>query len=416
MPKVSALNAAHRARSVLWDAPSRWLGPRVHDPTVPWRLGIAALTVVAGSFLRWLIDPILPGQVAYTIYAASVAVSTRRGGVLGGVAATLFSLFAGTFFFAEPRGRLWTPDVTVLITALLFVLTAAIVIVALELETRARRQVEERDALLQSEYQERMRLERELDQAQRLESLGRLAGGVAHDFNNLLTAILSSLELVRKHLPDDPKITRLIDNAVQGAQRGATLTQRLLAYARRQPLKVQAVDVPQLIEYCSSWAQLEPGPTVRIETSFSGAPLAAITDPSQLETALLNLGVNARDAMPNGGTLRIRTENVRLSSSEIAKNRWSVHPGEYLRIDFSDTGSGMTEEVRRHIFEPFFTTKPAGKGTGLGLASVYATAERHDGVVTVRSELGRGTTFSFYLPIARETTVQPRAHESHPAL
>ncbi len=236
----------------------------------------------------------------------------------------------------------------------------------------------------------------QLLQAQKLDAIGQLTGGVAHDFNNLLTAILSSLELVRKHLPDDPKVTRLIDNAVQGAQRGATLTQRLLAYARRQPLKVQAVDVPQLIDGLVSLIVPSLGPTVSIETKFEGAPLAAITDASQLETAVLNLCVNSRDAMPDGGVITIAARVEKLD----AGNKQGLNPGAYLCLAVSDQGEGMDAETLAKAAEPFFTTKGVGKGSGLGLPMVHGLAAQSGGKLILESQKGQGTTAQLWLPAA----------------
>ena len=236
----------------------------------------------------------------------------------------------------------------------------------------------------------------QLLQAQKLDAIGQLTGGVAHDFNNLLTAILSSLELVRKYLPDDPKVTRLIDNAVQGAQRGATLTQRLLAYARRQPLKVQAVDVPQLIEGLVSLIIPSLGPGIIIEKRFNGSPLAAVTDPSQLETAVLNLCVNSRDAMPHGGVITIAVRNERLEEA----NPQGLAPGAYLCLSVSDQGEGMDAETLEKAAEPFFTTKGVGKGSGLGLPMVHGLAAQSGGKLILKSEKGKGTTAELWLPAA----------------
>lgn len=236
----------------------------------------------------------------------------------------------------------------------------------------------------------------QLLQAQKLDAIGQLTGGIAHDFNNLLTAILSSLELVRKYLPDDPKVTRLIDNAVQGAQRGATLTQRLLAYARRQPLKVQAVDVPQLIDGMVSLIVPSLGPTVRIETRFEGSPLAAITDASQLETAVLNLCVNSRDAMPDGGVISIAVRAELLGEG----NAQGLDAGAYLCLSVADEGDGMDPETLAKAAEPFFTTKGIGKGSGLGLPMVHGLAAQSGGKLIMKSEKGFGTTAELWLPAA----------------
>ena len=254
----------------------------------------------------------------------------------------------------------------------------------------------------------------QLLQAQKLDAIGQLTGGIAHDFNNLLTAILSSLELVRKHLPDDPKVTRLIDNAVQGAQRGATLTQRLLAYARRQPLKVQAVDVPQLIEGMVSLIVPSLGPTVRIETRFEGSPLAAITDAGQLETAVLNLCVNSRDAMPDGGVITIAVRAELLGEG----NAQGLDAGAYLCLSVTDQGDGMDAETLAKAAEPFFTTKGVGKGSGLGLPMVHGLAAQSGGKLVMKSEKGQGTTAELWLPAAKTpamTQFVPQAEAAQPS-
>ena len=245
----------------------------------------------------------------------------------------------------------------------------------------------------------------QLLQAQKMEAIGQLTGGVAHDFNNLLTAILSSLELVRKHLPDDPKVTRLIDNAVQGAQRGATLTQRLLAYARRQPLKMQAVDVQSLIDDLVSLIVPSLGPSTRAETRFEGPSLVAVTDPSQLETAVLNLCVNARDAMPDGGVITISVGNRTL----VEGNAEGLAPGNYLRLAVLDEGEGMDEATLAKAAEPFFTTKGVGKGSGLGLPMVHGLAAQSGGKLILKSRKGEGTTAELWLPAAAAPSQVPVA-------
>ncbi|MDO9246217.1 MAG: PAS domain S-box protein, partial [Phenylobacterium sp.] len=225
-------------------------------------------------------------------------------------------------------------------------------------------------------------------QSQKLEAIGQLTGGVAHDFNNLLMAVLGSLELVRKRLPHDPRITPLIDNAMQGAQRGAALTQRMLAFARKQDLKLDPVDVPTLVRGMTGLLQRSLGPAMRIETHFPRGLSLVLTDPNQLENALLNLAVNARDAMPDGGAIRIEARPETLGeATEIG-----LPPGDYVRLTISDTGHGMDAAILARATEPFFTTKGVGKGTGLGLSMVHGLAEQSGGRMTVRSQVGEGTT------------------------
>jgi len=236
----------------------------------------------------------------------------------------------------------------------------------------------------------------QLLQAQKLEAIGQLTGGIAHDFNNLLTAILSSLELVRKHLPDDPRIIRLIDNAEHGAQRGATLTQRLLAYARRQPLKMQAVDVPVLVQDLVTLIEPSLRPAVRLDAQFDLGALAVVTDPNQLDTAILNLCLNARDAMPEGGLITIRAARHSLSDANVQ----GLERGDYVCLAVTDEGEGMDDETLAKAAEPFFTTKGVGKGSGLGLPMVHGLAAQSGGKLVLKSVRGRGTTAELWLPSA----------------
>ena len=231
-------------------------------------------------------------------------------------------------------------------------------------------------------------------QSQKLEAIGQLTGGVAHDFNNLLMAVLGSLELVRKRLPHDPRITPLIDNAMQGAQRGAALTQRMLAFARKQELQLDPVDLAGLVRGMTGLLQRSLGPAMRIETHFPrGLPLV-LTDPNQLENALLNLAVNARDAMPDGGAIRIEALPETLAESSGV----GLPAGDYVRLTVSDTGHGMDAATLARAAEPFFTTKGVGKGTGLGLSMIHGLAEQSGGRMVLRSQAGEGTTVELWLP------------------
>lgn len=266
------------------------------------------------------------------------------------------------------------------------------------LETRvAERTRELAEALerLRNEMQERERTEAQLRHAQRLETLGQLTGGVAHDFNNLLTAVLGNIELLRKRLPADPTVGRLLDGAMQGAQRGAALTQRLLAFARRQELQPQSIDLAGLIGGMRHLLEQSVGPRVslRIEAPASLPP--ALVDPNQLELALLNLAVNARDAMPEGGALTITLDGVRGSAGN------GLDPGTYLRLRLRDTGTGMDADTLLRAVEPFFSTKGVGKGTGLGLSMVHGLAAQSGGDFRLSSAPGQGTTAELWLPVAQ---------------
>ena len=232
-----------------------------------------------------------------------------------------------------------------------------------------------------------------LFQAQKMEAVGQLTGGVAHDFNNLLMAILGSLELAKRRLPDDAAVQQLVANAIQGAERGATLTQRMLAFARRQELKLEAVEVPALVNGMMGLLGRSLGPTIRLRSDFPEDMPLACTDPNQLETALLNLTLNARDAMPAGGVITI--EGV-LQEAPAAPD---LSPGRYIRLAVIDTGEGMDEAVVARASEPFFTTKGVGKGTGLGLSMVHGLAQQSGGRLRIRSVKGEGTAVEIWLPV-----------------
>jgi len=237
-----------------------------------------------------------------------------------------------------------------------------------------------------------------LFQSQKMDAVGQLTGGIAHDFNNLLMAVLGSLELLRKRLPADPKMMRLVDNAIQGAQRGAGLTQRMLAFARRQELKPVAFDVAGLVRGMTDLLHSSLGAAARIETDFPAGLSNILADPNQLELAILNLAVNARDAMPNGGSIVIaaREENVAAAPD--------LKAGRYVCLSVTDDGCGMDEATRRRALEPFFTTKGVGKGTGLGLSVVDGMLRQSGGKLVLKSSSGEGTTAELWLPVAAAGT------------
>jgi PAS domain S-box-containing protein len=256
-----------------------------------------------------------------------------------------------------------------------------------------------RDITERKEAQRQLEAAREaLLQSQKMEAIGQLTGGIAHDFNNLLMAVLGSLELMRKRLPNDPKLLALLENAVQGAQRGSLLTKRMLAFARRQELEQQAVEIPELVRGMTDMLQRSLGPTIIIETHFPLVSKPVMGDGNQLEMILLNLAVNARDAMPNGGQIVIATQEKVLRKGEGTR----LKPGTYICLTVRDTGEGMDEATLRHAMEPFFTTKGPGKGTGLGLSMVHGVAEQSGGWFTLRSRKGEGTTAELWLPAAEK--------------
>ncbi|MGN2248160.1 PAS domain S-box protein [Frateuria sp. GZRR35] len=266
-----------------------------------------------------------------------------------------------------------------------------------------------RDVTEKKRAEEELAVAREaLFQAQKSESIGHLTGGVAHDFNNLLMAVMGNLELLRKWLPPAARPQLLLDNAMAGAQRGAALTQRMLAFARRQELHPRPVDVPLLVHGMAELIRRSLGPEIRIGTSFPLQLPRVLIDPNQLELALLNLAVNGRDAMPQGGRLEIgaRSEHVGEGHST------ALPHGEYVCLWVADEGHGMDEDTVKRATEPFFTTKGVGKGTGLGLSMAFGLAEQSGGRLLLQSQPGRGTTVEIWLPVAPAKADAPRTAEA----
>ncbi|KMO17170.1 ATP-binding protein [Methylobacterium platani] len=250
-----------------------------------------------------------------------------------------------------------------------------------------------RDVTAQRELEEAFR------QSQKMEAVGQLTGGIAHDFNNLLTGIVGSLDLLSTRLSQGrlEVAPRYIEAALTSAHRAAALTHRLLAFARRQPLDPRAVDANALVASLEDLVRRTLGETVALETRLADGLWPTLCDPNQLESAILNLAINARDAMPDGGRLTLETRNVELDAV-FAAAHGDVVPGAYIRLAVTDTGTGMPPEVVRRAFDPFFTTKPLGQGTGLGLSMIYGFARQSDGHAVIASEVGRGTTVALYLP------------------
>ncbi|QJC79760.1 hybrid sensor histidine kinase/response regulator [Pseudomonas umsongensis] len=243
-----------------------------------------------------------------------------------------------------------------------------------------------------------------LFQAQKMQAIGQLSGGIAHDFNNLLTVILGNLEIVRKRLADDPKIVRLLDNATQGALRGVSLTQRMLAFARKQELKSEPVELPALVQGISGLLRSSLGPSVALETRFPERIEPVLADINQLELAMLNLATNARDAMPDGGKIVISARVETISDP--------LRAGRYVCLSITDTGDGMDEATLASAMDPFFTTKGLGKGTGLGLSMVHGFIEQLGGRFILKSQKNQGTTAELWLPVASEDSIAaPLAEE-----
>ena len=266
-------------------------------------------------------------------------------------------------------------------------------------------ELEQRYFFIGRDMTERIALEQQLRQSQKLDAIGHLTGGVAHDFNNILTAITGSIEILADavaHTPQLAAIARLIDAA---AWRGADLIQQLLAFARKQPLQPQSTDVNRLVLDTAKLLRPTLGENVEIKMTLEEDAWPAMIDPSQLSTALINLALNARDAMPGGGKLILKTGNVMLDASFAAIHAEEVRPGPYVMIAVTDTGVGIPADIRDSVFEPFFTTKEVGQGTGLGLSMVYGFVKQSGGHIKIDSEEGHGTTFKLYLPRSSESVV-----------
>ena len=258
---------------------------------------------------------------------------------------------------------------------------------------------------------EREELEEQLQQAQKLEALGKLTGGVAHDFNNLLTVIKGSLELLREDVSDDPDLGELVESAHEAALRSAQLTQRLLAFSRKQALRPQLIDIAALIGGLEDLLSRSLGETIRLELSGSEETWLVHADLGQLESSIVNLAVNARDAMPAGGSLRIAADNVLLKSDEA--EALGLEEGDYVELSVSDDGEGMHPNVASRAFDPFFTTKAVGEGSGLGLSMVYGFVSQSGGSVRLESERGKGTVVRLYLPRCQPES--PRDGRSEPS-
>jgi PAS domain S-box-containing protein len=276
-----------------------------------------------------------------------------------------------------------------------------------------RRSNEDLEVVVADRTREREVAFKQLHESQKMESIGQLTGGVAHDFNNVLAVILGSLSLLKKGIASDPRTSRLIEGAIQGAERGATLTKRLLAFARRQELKIEAVEFQQLIPDLLDFLRQSVGPTIAIEVDIPTDLPPVKIDANQFELAVMNLAVNARDAMPNGGVLTISCrDEIGLPQSGLPKD---LPRGEYVRFSIADTGAGMDESTLAKAMEPFFTTKGVGKGTGLGLSMVQGLTAQSGGAMQIFSQLGRGTVVSLWLRCARREDVRP-LHEQAPKL
>ena len=266
---------------------------------------------------------------------------------------------------------------------------------ALEEEVRLRRSAE----AMVKRFQEIEATESQVRQSQKMEAIGQLTGGVAHDFNNILTVITGTIEILGEAVKDRPHLAQITDMISAAAARGADLTKHLLAFSRRQPLQPRSVDVNAVVVDAARLLRPTLGEQIEIESMLAHDSAPALIDPSQLSTAILNLALNARDAMPNGGKLTLETKNVVLDENYAAMSS-EVNPGNYVMIAVSDSGEGIPANLLEKVFEPFYTTKDVGKGSGLGLSMVYGFVKQSNGHIRIYSEEGHGTTVKLYLPQA----------------
>ncbi|WP_454887780.1 CHASE3 domain-containing protein [Sphingomonas oryzagri] len=294
---------------------------------------------------------------------------------------------------------------SILLLSALFILLLGVVTVR---EGRRRlRTLEQINRELRQESKGRQAAQSQVRQLQKMEAIGQLTGGIAHDFNNMLAIVIGGLDMAKRRLSgsEDPKVAECIGHAADGAQRAATLTARLLAFARQQPLDPRIVDANKLVSGMSEMLRRTLGVGISIETVLAGGLWPVFADPAQVESAIVNLAVNARDAMPDGGKLTIETGNADLDERYAASHE-EVTAGQYVMLSLTDTGSGMPQDVIDRAFEPFYTTKAVGRGTGLGLSQVFGFVKQSRGHLKIYSEVGRGTTVKIYLPRYRGPAAQ----------
>ncbi|WP_328702607.1 ATP-binding protein [Belnapia mucosa] len=385
-------------------------------------LAMALAAPLLGLALRLLLDDLLTGYPFLTFFPAILA-AAFLGGWLAGALATLLSAGLSGYFLIEPVGSFHLSWPSGAIGMASFITVSTIMVALLDQLLRAAtrlaetgRQMQENQARLEEQValrtreltllnahlreqiSRRDRAEAQVRQMQKMEAVGQLTGGIAHDFNNMLAIIIGSLDVMRRRLGQGrTDIEKHLDHAMDGARRAAALTHKLLAFARRQPLAPVVVDANALIAELEELFRRTLGEQVKLECVLAGGLWRCMIDPGQLENALLNLVVNARDAMPQGGRLTIETQNAYLDDAYAAAEA-DVTAGQYVLIAVTDTGTGMPPEVIARAFDPFFTTKGEGRGTGLGLSQVHGFVKQSRGHIKIYSEQGHGTTLKLYLP------------------
>jgi signal transduction histidine kinase/ActR/RegA family two-component response regulator len=378
--------------------------------------GLAVVFSLIALVVRFSVGDLLTGY-PFVVFFPAVLLAAYLGGLWPGVTASVLCGVLADYFFLTPTRSLSLSWPTGVVAMSMYGLTVATTVVLMTAMIRAQAQqvrsdaalralndelelrIAERTAALQAEVSENIAAQNQIRQMQKMESIGQLTSGIAHDFNNMLAVVIGSLDLARRRLigAEHAQLVQCLDNAMEGAQRAASLTARLLAFSRLQALEPQPLDANKLVGGMSELLRRTLGETVIVETVVAGGLWRAFADAAQLESVMLNLAVNARDAMPSGGKLTIETANTDLDE-RYARAHAEVAPGQYVMISVTDTGTGMTPEVVERAFDPFYTTKGVGEGTGLGLSQVFGFVKQSCGHVKIYSEIGRGTTVKLYLP------------------
>lgn len=365
-----------------------------------YRYGVAILLVAISTAVGLWLGQSVTSITPYLFYFPAILIPLWLAGFGPGLLATFLSAFSADYFFIAPYYTAYANKGDV-IRAVYF--TASFGFICWLIDRRQQKaevEIEHQAETIEHEKDERQILEEQFRQAQKMEAVGRLAGGVAHDFNNLLTVIMGQAELLRMTGLSVEAQQRLSE-ITAAAERAGALTSQLLAFSRKQMLKMEPLELNVIVQQFSTVLARLLGEDIRTEVVLD--PLLEVIrgDKNQFEQILMNLAVNSRDAMPNGGKFIIETARVVLDQ-QYAKTHSGVEPGHYAMLAVSDTGIGMDDETKSHIFEPFFTTKGLGKGTGLGLSMVYGTVKQFQGIIWVYSEVGEGTTFKMYFPMTRK--------------
>jgi signal transduction histidine kinase/ActR/RegA family two-component response regulator len=393
--------------------------PRAFD--LPALVESAAIFAAAGALGVLAFGPLAASPSAAPLAVVAVLpplwAALRRGPRDSATAALIllgFAAWQAIFFGGGPLA--WSAPEGAATFIVIFMLIIATPTLILAADAVHRRRTER---VLRDTRRELTEAREQFAQAQKMEAVGQLTGGVAHDFNNLLTVIVGNLNLAQRHLDSlteapAERLRRVLNNAMRGAERATTITRHLLAFSRKQPLEPRALNISRLLHGLADFLRRTLGETVTLDIVAAHGLWQAEADPLQLEAAILNLAVNARDAMAPGGKLTIATDNVVLDEM-FCRRHDELAPGPYVRIAVADTGTGMPPEVRRRVFEPFFTTKKAGRGTGLGLAQVYGFVKQSRGHIEIASEPGKGTVVTIYLPALSADVREQPAPEPEPA-